>query len=73
MARYVNPHVEFYVRADEVIVPGGTPPSVPTLQELRKSHDLGNYTVEELEDLLGELTDTLVEWVQNHPPHEIEE
>ncbi len=71
-ARYVDPHIDFYVRAMGVANTEGTPPEVPTLQELRKSHDLGLYTVEELEDLLKELSETLAEWVDNHPPHEPE-
>lgn len=70
--RLVDPHIDFYVRAICQAATEGTPPEVPTQQELRVSHDLGLYTVEELEDLLGELCTTLTEWVENHPPYEPE-
>ena len=72
MARYVDPHVAFYIRADSVVGPTANPLEVTQIQELRKSHDLGLYTVEELEGLLEELGDTLAEWVGNHPPHDDE-
>jgi hypothetical protein len=73
MARYVNPHLECYIRADsivEVTEPPQQPPEQSVLQELRRKHNLGLYTVEELEDLLGEIADVIVEWVENHPPHD---
>lgn len=72
MARYVDPHLTCYVRADSIVDSEGTPPEISTMQELRGSHDLGLYTVEELEDLLGEIADTIVAWVGNHPPYEDE-
>jgi hypothetical protein len=72
MARYVDPHVDFYIRATGIVDPAGTPPEIPQMQELRKSHDLGLYTVEELEELLETLGETLTEWVGNNPPHEPE-
>lgn len=75
MARYVNPHLECYVRADSIVEatePPQQPPEIPTQQELRRKHDLGLYTVEELEDLLKEVSEAIVAWVGNHPPHDNE-
>lgn len=71
MPRYINPHVNFYVRADSV-VDTETPTEVSTQQELRRAHDLGLYTVEELEGLLEELSETLTAWVENHSPYVVE-
>lgn len=69
--RYIDPHVGFYIKAMSASCACHPVPAteVPTQQELRRSHDLGLYTVEELEDLLEEIDDTLGEWVEAHPPH----
>lgn len=72
MARYVDPHVDFYVRAITVVDPEATPSEVPQMQELRRSHNLGLYTMEELEDLLKELGETMTGWVEHYPPHDAE-
>ncbi len=72
MPRYVDPHLNFYVRATGIIDPEAQPPEVSVIQELRKSHNLGLYTVEELEESLEALGETLAEWVGNNPPHEVE-
>jgi hypothetical protein len=70
MPRYVNPHLDFYIRADSIVAEGQVPPEEPSMQELRRVYNLGLYTVEELEELLDEIASTLAEWVGNHPPHE---
>jgi hypothetical protein len=72
MVRYVDPHLNFYIRATGIIDPEAKPPEVSQMQELRKAHDLGLYTVKELEELLEVLGKTLAEWVETNPPHEVE-
>ena len=72
MPRYIDPHLNIYVRADSVVDTEGTPPEISTVQELRREHDLGLYTVEEIGELLDEFSDTLAAWTASHPPHEVE-
>lgn len=69
-ARLVDPHIDFSIRATSVADTEGTPPEVPTTQQLRASHNLGLYTVEQLEDLLEALSTKLTKWVESHPPTE---
>jgi len=62
-----NPHTMIYIRAEEV-ERANEPPVVPQLLELRRSFDLGHYTVEKLTGLIDELEECLEEWVANNPP-----
>ncbi len=68
VARVVNPHITCYVRAQDEGDETANPPRRPTLQELRREHDLGSYPVEKLEELLGEIEGTIQEWIANNPP-----
>lgn len=62
-----NPHTLIYIRADEV-ERANEPPVVPQVLELRRSFDLGHYTVQQLSELLDELESELENWVANNPP-----
>ncbi len=70
--RYVDPHIDFNVRATSWVDAERTPPEIATTQQLQASYDLGWYTVEQLEDLLATLGEKLTKWVGNHPPYEPE-
>lgn len=63
-----DPHINFYVRADEV-VRENVPPAVPQLLELRRSFDMpSGFTVAQLDDLLSTLEKKLENWLGNNPP-----
>jgi len=68
MERYVSPHLELHIRATTICTPDVLPQEVATITDLRRLYDLGAYKIEELEDLLTEVSDAITEWVGNHPP-----